>query len=87
MKTCISVFLLLGLTFGAYAQEAKKVTYADKKQIEDFFNSKTMIVMDANPMIDYNFIMTEAVKKYWKITPYEIISSKEFDKMYTDFIK
>ena len=84
MKTLISVFLMLALASGMYAQEAKKVTYADKKQIEDFFTSKTMVVLDANPMIDYNIVIVDAVKKYWTITPYEIITSEQFDKMYTD---
>ncbi len=83
MKTIISSLLLLALTLGVFAQ-AKKVTYADKKQVEDFFKSKTMIVMDANPMIGYNIVVADAVKKYWKLTPFEIISSEQFDKMYTD---
>jgi hypothetical protein len=61
-----------------------KVTYADKKQIEDFFKSKTMVVMDADPWTTYNPTITDAVKKYWTITPYEIITSTQFDKMRTD---
>ncbi len=84
MKTLISVCLMLMLTVGIHGQEAKKVTYADKKQIEDFFQSKTMIVMDANPLIGYNIVVGDAVKKYWTVTPYEIITSAQFDKMYTD---
>ncbi|MDR1171310.1 MAG: hypothetical protein LBL24_02530, partial [Bacteroidales bacterium] len=74
MKTIISALLLLVITSGVYAQEAKKVTYADKKQIEGFFKSKTMVVLDANPLIGYNIVVTDAVKKYWTVTPYEIIT-------------
>jgi hypothetical protein len=84
MKTIVSTLLLLVITSGVYAQEAKKVTYADKKQVEDFFKSKTMIVLDANPLIGYNIVVTDAVKKYWTVTPYEIITSDQFDKMRTD---
>jgi hypothetical protein len=69
---------------GIFAQEAKKVTYADKKQIEDFFKSETMVVMDADPFIGYNIAVPDAVKKYWTITPYEIITSEQFDKLRTD---
>ncbi|MDR2038760.1 MAG: hypothetical protein LBQ60_12630 [Bacteroidales bacterium] len=83
MKNIIFVSLLISSFIGGYAQ-SQKVTYASKKQIEDFFKSKTMIVMDANPLIGYNIIMADAVKKYWTVTPYEIISSEQFDKMYTD---
>ena len=64
--------------------QAQRVTYASQKQIEDFFKSKTMVVMDANPMISYNIVIGDAVKKYWNITPFETITSEQFDKMYTD---
>lgn len=76
--------LMLTLASGLHAQEAIKVTYASKAQIEDFFKSKTMVVMDADPMIGYNIVVTDAVKKYWTITPYEIITSAQFDKMFKD---
>ena len=84
MKTIVSVFLMLALASGMYAQESRRVTYADKKQIEDFFKSKTMVVMDANPLIGYNIVIADVVKKYWTITPYEIITSEQFEKMRTD---
>jgi len=64
--------------------QTQKVTYANQKQIGDFFKSKTMVVMDANPLIGYNIVIGDAVKKYWTITPYEIITSDQFDKIYTD---
>ena len=83
-RLIISMFLLFALVSGQYAQESKKVTYADKKQIEDFFRSKTMVVMDADALIGYNIVAPDAVKKYWTITPYEIISSDQFDKLRTD---
>ena len=82
-KTLILIVLMLTMASGANAQMSK-VTYADKKQIEDFFKSTTMVVMDANPWIDYNIVVADAVKKYWTITPYEIITSAQFDKMRTD---
>jgi hypothetical protein len=43
-----------------------------------------MVVMDANPMIGYNLVVADAVKKYWTITPFEIITSDEFDKKRSD---
>ena len=79
----ILIVLMLTMASGIQAQMSK-VTYADKKQIEDFFKSKTMVVMDADPWTSYNPVITDAVKKYWTITPYEIITSAQFDKMLTD---
>lgn len=83
-KTLMIVGVALALTLSLYAQSAQKVIYADKQQIDDFFTSKTMVVMDANPMIGYNIVIDDAVKKYWSITPFEIITSAQFDKMCTD---
>ena len=68
------------LSFG----QAQRVTYANKKQIEDFFQSKTMVVMDANPLTGWNIVVDDAVKKYWTITPCEIITSDQFDKNKSD---
>lgn len=83
MKTLFSLFFCLFLSVHVFGQ-ATRVINANKSQIEDFFKSKTMIVMDANPMIGYNIVVTDAVKKYWTLTPYEIITSDQFDEMYTD---
>ena len=80
----ITTLLSFVLVSNLCAQGAKKVTYADKTQIEDFFKSKTMVVLDADPLIGYNIVISDAVKKYWTITPYEIISSNQFDKLRTD---
>ena len=81
-RICFTLFFS-ALLLGGYAQ-TKKVTLANKAQVEDFFESKTMIVMDANPMLGYNIAVSEAVKKYWTVTPYEIITSDQFDEMYQD---
>ena len=80
----IIVLTMLLLASGLYAQTSKEVTYADKKQIEDFFKSTTMVALENNSMIGYNIAIEEAVKKYWSITPYEIIAPDQFDKMRTD---
>ncbi|MDR2847567.1 MAG: hypothetical protein LBV39_00525 [Bacteroidales bacterium] len=82
MKKLIFVSLLLSLAWGVDAQ--KKVTYANTQQVNAFFKSKTKVVLDANPMIGYNIVIANAVKKYWTITPFEIISSDEFDEQYKD---
>ncbi len=83
MKYPFAFFMVLFLTFSGFAQ-TKKVTNANKQQIEDFFKSTTMVVMDANPLIGYNIVIADAIKKYWTVTPYEIITSDQFDQMYTD---
>ena len=68
----------------SFAQEAKKITYASVKQIEDFSKSKTMVVMDADPFSGFNFAMPDIMKSYWTITPYEIIPANRFDEVRND---
>jgi len=84
IKRLITVFLALCIASGLFAQMAQNVTYASKKQIEDFFNSKTMIVLDADPLIGYNIVINDAAKKYWTITEYEVITFDQFEKMSSD---
>ena len=84
IKRLFTVSLALCIVSGLFAQMAQNVTYANKKQIEDFFNTKTMIVMDADPLIGYNIVISNAAKKYWTLTPYDLITSDQFENMRSD---
>lgn len=45
-----------------------------------FKKTKTLIVLDDNPMSDYNFRIREVIVKNWTITEYDFISNAEFEK-------
>ncbi|WP_249414480.1 hypothetical protein [Marinifilum caeruleilacunae] len=45
-----------------------------------FVQSKTLVVLDDNPMSEYNFRIRNVIKKNWTITEYEFISNAEFEK-------
>jgi len=83
-KFSVLMALMLAVAPVLHAQDARKVTYANKAQIEDFFKSKTMVVMDADPFSGFNHEISDILKKYWTITPYEIIPSNRFDQMRSD---
>lgn len=53
--------------------------FPSKDEIKQFTASKTCVVLEDDPFSTYNAFITEAVKTYWKITPYEIISIAEFN--------
>ncbi len=53
--------------------------FPSKDEIKQFTASKTCVVMEDDPFSTYNAFITEAVKAYWKITPYEIISIADFN--------
>jgi len=56
-------------------------------EIEDyqrFLKSKTMVVLDDALMSEYNMIIREVMERSWTITPYQIITSREFEEMKDD---
>jgi len=53
--------------------------FPSKDEIKQFTASKTCVVLEDDPFSTYNAFITEAVKAYWKITPYEIISIADFN--------
>ena len=76
--------MMLVLTLNVYAQSTQKVTYANKKQIDELFATKLMVVLDANPFTEYNMVIKDFMSKYWTLTPYEIITHAQFDKTRND---
>ncbi len=53
--------------------------FPSKDEIKQFMASKTCVVLESDPFSYYNKYITDAVKTYWKITPYEFIDVKEFN--------
>ena len=51
-----------------------------KEELKQFRKSKTLIVLDDNPLMGYNFKIKEAVNNSWKATPFEFISTAEYDE-------
>ncbi len=49
-----------------------------------FFNTKTMVVLPDNPLLEYNYIIREVMEQEWKITEFEFISFKEFEELRKD---
>ena len=78
MNKLLVFSLLLALSSGVFAQH-HKVVHANKQHVEQFFNTKTMVVLDASPFSIYNVAIREAMEKHWTITPYEIITHEQFD--------
>jgi hypothetical protein len=76
MKRIISTVLAsLFLFILAYGQDYVP-TPGD---LEKFFKTKTLIVLEDNPLMEYNLLIQEVMKKEWTITPFEVIPFKEFE--------
>ncbi len=50
-----------------------------KADYDAFLKTKTLVVMDVNPMSDFNFKIKEVMKKVWTLTEFEFINDQEFE--------
>lgn len=56
----------------------------DQSQIDAFFKSKTLVVLESGMFSTYNVEIKDAMEKYWNLTPYDFISSDEFKEKMSD---
>lgn len=52
--------------------------------VETFMKSKTYVVLEENPFSPFNLFAAEGLQNYYKIRPFEIINSDDFQKKMTD---
>lgn len=55
-----------------------------QSEIDAFFNSKTLVVLESGMFTTYNDEIKEAFEKYWNITPYDFINNNEFKEKMSD---
>jgi hypothetical protein len=55
-----------------------------RSDVKAFFNTKTMVVLLDNPLLEYNIVIKEVMQQEWKITKFEFITFKDFEKLRTD---
>lgn len=73
--------ILIGMSFFSSKAQDYLPTEADLNQ---FLNSKLYVVLESNPIAEYNFKIQEAVKKTWTLTDFEFISLDQFEEMFND---
>lgn len=54
------------------------------QEVENFYQTKTLVVLEDNPMAEYNFVIREFMQKEWKLTPYDFITYSEFEEKRMD---
>lgn len=80
------LIVLISLVCIAYASVADRYV-ARHEDIKTFLRTTTYVVLEDNPMSEYNFKIKEAVERSWKITPYEFITVTQFEEMRGDISK
>lgn len=78
MKRLSGIVFMIVLTLHVFA-EAYVPTHDEVKK---FYKTKTMIVLERNPLTEYNVIIKEVIPAEWHITDYEFITYKEFEETY-----
>ena len=53
-------------------------------EIDAFFNSKTLVVLESGIFSTYNIEIKDAFEKYWNLTPYDFINNDEFKEKMSD---
>lgn len=80
MKKLILNLLFLLLTVSISSQSH----LPSEQDYKDFFNTKTFVVKDDNPLSDFNFMIKKVMPRIWNVTEYEIITHAEFDEKRRD---
>jgi len=77
----ISLVFITVLISGWLQGQAPFPTAEEMKQ---FTGSTTCVVLEDNPFSQYNPFIKDAVQKYWKVTPFQIINRNDFDQKRKD---
>ncbi len=77
------VLIMLGLSY-VLSMNAQREYLPTEQDLELFFTTKTYIVLEDNPISDYNFEIKDAVEKYWDITNYEFLDFDDFEEKSKD---
>ena len=72
-----TIFLISALLFMNVL--SGQAPFPDKDEIKQFAASTTCVVMEDDPFSSFNSYMKDAMKEYWKVTPYEFITVKDFN--------
>ena len=78
-KIALSLIILFSVP-ASYSQSV----VPSRQDIAAFFTTKTLVVLEDNPLMEYNSIIKKVMEQEWKITEYDFISSKDFDKKRLD---
>ncbi len=79
-KNIVFLSVLLFLLTNALSQEYVPT----EDEINRFFRTKTLVVLQKNPTSSYNFEIKDIIQKEWTLTDYDFISPEEFEEKRVD---
>lgn len=67
MKKILVFSLFIGFAAVAFSQG----TVGTSEQLQRFLRTKTIVMLESNPFLEYNLIMKSTIEKHWDLTEYE----------------
>ncbi len=55
-----------------------------RDEISNFLKTKTLVVLENNPLSEYNLVLKSVMGQEWTMTPFDFIKYSEFDKLRLD---
>src|SRR4030042_5989174 len=80
MKSILLAVIYIGLSRFVIPQNY----VPSQEDVNAFFTTKTLVVLEDNPLLEYNMIIKDVMKQEWNITDYDFITSKEFEEKRMD---
>jgi hypothetical protein len=80
MKKIAFLFLIASISLLIQAQSYVPT----RDDVKAFFNTKTMVVLLDNPLLEYNMVIKEVMEQEWNITPFEYITFDQFEELRMD---
>ena len=77
----VAIFLINIVSFHFVKAQSYVPT---KEDLANFYKTKTLVVLEDNPLLVYNLNIRTVMKNNWTITPYEFISFAEFEQKRED---
>lgn len=75
MKRLLAFVFLTGMIIPAVAQGY----VPSREDVNAFFTTKTLVVLENKPLMEYNSIIKKVMEQEWNITEFDFISEKDFD--------
>ena len=54
------------------------------EEVDRFYQTKTLVVLEDNPIAEYNFVIKDFMQKEWTLTQYDFIKYSEFEEKRMD---
>jgi len=78
-KTILAIFFLATGTF-----MCAQGYVPSRDDVMTFFTTKTLVVLEDNPLSEYNPIIRKIMQQEWNVTEYDFITDKEFEEKRMD---